>query len=197
MATRDFLPQRAIEAYIQAQNQSQDLLVRAVVQYALESPRFHLSETTQQCPPFKEFFMNRLLLLKQVALFSNLSLDELVLIDEALEQEEFLAGETIFTEGSIGSHFYIIGDGNVRITKAIDGVQKELSRLAAPQYFGEMALFDDSPRSASAIAQSDCTLLKLEKSRFISLIAQRPQIVLEICKFLSDRVRATDIYRVR
>ncbi|MGV2828460.1 cyclic nucleotide-binding domain-containing protein [Myxosarcina sp. GI1(2024)] len=138
--------------------------------------------------------MNRLLLLKNVALFKNLSLDELFLIDKALETERVLAGETIYTEGSWGSHLYIIADGRVRLVKQVDGKQQELERLAAEEYFGEIALFDDAPRWNGAIALTNCTLLKLEKKRFISLISQRPHIILEICRFLSKRVRETDKY---
>jgi CRP-like cAMP-binding protein len=59
----------------------------------------------------KDFFTNRLLLLKNMALFKNLSLEELPLIDEALEQEKFLAGETIFTEGSWGKLSMYYGGG--------------------------------------------------------------------------------------
>ncbi len=62
------------------------------------------------------------------------------------------------------------------------------------QYFGEIALFDEAPRWDSAIAIEDTVLLCLEKKRFISLITQRPHIILEICRFLSQRLRETDKY---
>ena len=139
--------------------------------------------------------MNRLLLLKNVALFKNLSLDELLLIDKSLEQTQVLAGEIIFTEGDWGAHLYIIADGTVQLVKAIDGAPRELKQLTQGQYFGEVALFDDAPRWDGAIAMEDCTLLKLEKNRFLSLITQRPHIILEICRFLSQRLRETDKHR--
>ncbi|MBE7383866.1 MAG: cyclic nucleotide-binding domain-containing protein [Leptolyngbya sp. SIO1E4] len=136
--------------------------------------------------------MNRLLLLKNVALFKNLSLDELLLIDKSLEQTHVLAHETIFAEGDWGSHLYIIADGTVQLVKKIDSAPRELKQLSRGQYFGEVALFDDAPRWDGAIAIEDCTLLKLEKNRFLSLITQRPHIILEICRFLSQRLRETD-----
>lgn len=140
-------------------------------------------------------FMKRLLLLKEVALFKNLSLDELVLIDQALEQEHKLAGETIFSEGSWCTHFYIIAEGKVQILKDIDAQSRDLKQLSIGEYFGEVALFDDAPHWDGAVALEDCTLLKLEKNRFISLMTQRPHIILEICRFLSQRLRETDNYR--
>ncbi|MGF1542059.1 MAG: cyclic nucleotide-binding domain-containing protein [Pleurocapsa sp.] len=139
--------------------------------------------------------MNRLLLLKNVPLFKNLSLDELFPIDKALEQKQVLAGETIYTEGSWGRHLYIIAQGKVKIVKQLDEEQQEIKQLTAGQYFGEIALFDDAPRWDGAIALEDCILLELEKKRFISLIAQRPHIILEICRFLSQRLRETDKFK--
>lgn len=146
-------------------------------------------------PVLENTLMNRLLLLKNIALFKNLSLDELFLIDQVLEQEQFLAGQTIFEEGSWGKHLYIIAEGGVRTVKNIDDEQYDIKYLSVGEYFGEVALFDDAPNWEGAIAMQDCTLLKLEKNRFISLITQRPQIILEICRFLSQRLRETDRFR--
>jgi len=141
--------------------------------------------------------MNRLLLLKNVPLFKNLSLDELLLIDKGLEQTQVLKGETVFAEGDWGTHLFIMAEGTVQLVKAIDGEPRELKQLTREQYFGEIALFDDAPRWDSAIALTDCILLKLEKNRFLSLITQRPHIILEICRFLSQRLRETDKHSFR
>ena len=138
--------------------------------------------------------MNRLLLLRNLPLFKNLSLDELFGIDRALEQRRVLAGETIYTEGSWGWHLYIIAEGKIQIVKELDGERQEIKRLSTGEYFGEIALFDEAPRWDGAIALEDSVLLCLEKKRFISLISQRPHIILEICRFLSKRLRETDKY---
>ena len=138
--------------------------------------------------------MNRLLLLRNIALFKNLSLDELFSIDQVLEQKQVLAGETIYTEGSWGGHLYIIAAGKIQIIKELDGEQQVIKQLTTGQYFGEIALFDEALRCDGAIALEDSTLLCLEKKRFISLISQRPQIILELCRFLSRRLRETDKY---
>ncbi len=151
-------------------------------------------------PPFCQILsptnssMNRLLLLKNVALFKNLSLDELFLIDQVLEQQQVLINEIIYTEESWGEHLYIIAEGTVKIVKKLDDQEQEIKQLSTGQYFGEIALFDNAARWDGAIAIQDSTLLKLEKKRFISLITQRPHIILEICRFLSKRLRETDKY---
>lgn len=138
--------------------------------------------------------MNRLLLLRNLPLFKNLSLDELFQIDRALSQREVIANETIYTEGSWGNNLLIIAEGKIKIVKQIDGKQQEIKQLGTGQYFGEIALFDEAPRWDGAIALEDSILLCLEKKRFISLISQRPHIILEICRFLSQRLRETDKY---
>ncbi|RMF22654.1 MAG: cyclic nucleotide-binding domain-containing protein, partial [Cyanobacteria bacterium J083] len=138
--------------------------------------------------------MNQLLLLRKVALFKNLSLDELFSLNQALESRRVLAGETIYTEGSWGWHLYIIAEGRIQIVKEVDGKTQEIKQLTPGEYFGEIALFDEAPRWDGAIALEDSRLLSLEKKRFISLIAQRPHIILEICRFLSKRLRETDKY---
>ncbi|AFY39419.1 putative transcriptional regulator, Crp/Fnr family [[Leptolyngbya] sp. PCC 7376] len=139
--------------------------------------------------------MNRLLLLKTVKLFRNLSLDELMLIDDGLEQTQVLAETAIFDEGGQAAYLYIIAEGTVQLRKKIDGTPRTTKQLTIGDYFGEVALFDDAPLWDGAIAQTDCTLLKLEKNRFLSLITQRPHIILEICRFLSQRLRETDKLR--
>lgn len=138
--------------------------------------------------------MNRLLLLKEISLFKNLSLDELLAIEKALISEQVLANQTIYTEGSWGSHFYIIAEGSVKIIKQVESQPQEIKQVTQGQYFGEIAIFDDAPRWDTAIAIEHCALLKLEKKRFLNLISQRPHIILEICRFLSQRLRETDKY---
>ncbi len=118
-----------------------------------------------------------------------------MLIDESLEQTQVLSGETIFIEGDMAAHLYIIADGQVQLVKEIDGAKRSLRQLGKGDYFGEVALFDDAPLWDGAIALDNCTLLKLEKNRFLSLITQRPHMILEICRFLSQRLRETDRYR--
>lgn len=179
------------------------LIVMATVPFALmKDPDPLVKNTAQQLflpilhrPSLQNVLMNRLLLLKNVALFKNLSLEELLLIDKALEQQQVLAGQSIFNEGSWGTHLYIIAEGSVRIVKEFDDEQQDLRHLSVGEYFGEVSLFDEAPHWEGAIALQDCTLLKLEKSRFISVISQRPHIILEICRFLSQRLRETDKYR--
>lgn len=172
-----------------------DPVVRAVAHGLFPTAPLLQDVYTALEPPTADTLMNRLLILKDVALFQNLSLDELLLIDEALVPQQFMASETVFEEGSWGSHLYIIASGTVQIVKTVEDEQREIKQLEKGNYFGEIALFDDAPRWNGAIARDDCMLLKLEKQRFISLTTQRPHILLEICRFMSQQLRETDKFR--
>ncbi|NEQ50311.1 MAG: cyclic nucleotide-binding domain-containing protein [Leptolyngbya sp. SIO3F4] len=172
-----------------------DPVVQAVAHDLFPTPPLLQNVYAALQPSTPDTLMNRLLILKDVALFQNLSLDELLLIDEALVPQQLIAGETIYEEGSWGSHLYIIVSGTVQIVKTVDEEQREIKQIQTGTYFGEIALFDDAPRWNGAIAKNDCMLLKLEKQRFISLTTQRPHILLEICRFMSQQLRETDKFR--
>lgn len=132
--------------------------------------------------------MNRLLFLKTVPLFAGLTLDDLVSVDAALEHETYLAGEAVIAEGSSGDRLYLLLDG----AAAVSAGGRPIATLAPGACFGEMAMFDLSPRSATVTATVDCSLLSMRRDRFRSLVAQRPQVLMEICRVFGDRLRATN-----
>jgi CRP-like cAMP-binding protein/HEAT repeat protein len=140
----------------------------------------------------KETPMSRLLFLKRVALFHDLSLDDLLALDGALRRNDYLPEETIFEEGTIGEDFYLISEGEVSVRAGAEPNRREVARLSSSDFFGEMALFDDEPRSATCVAATKCTLLVLDRSRFYSLIEQLPQLGVAICRTLSQRLRRTE-----
>lgn len=137
----------------------------------------------------EEDLMNRLLLLKRVSLFEEMSLDHLLALDGALRPVEYLAGETVFEQGDLGEDFYIVERGQISIRAELGGEVRELNRLREGDTFGEMALFDDALRSASAVAATACTLLVLDRRRFHSLFDQLPRFGIEISRVLSVRLR--------
>ncbi|MCM2269963.1 MAG: cyclic nucleotide-binding domain-containing protein, partial [Thermoanaerobaculia bacterium] len=137
--------------------------------------------------------MSRLLFLKRVPLFQELSLDDLLALDGALRRVDFLPEEVIFEEGTVGDDFYLVSEGEVSVRTGRGEQQVERARLKAGDFFGEMALFDDEPRSATCVAASACALLALDRGRFHSLIAQLPALGLAICKTLTQRLRRTEL----
>ncbi|HSW83469.1 MAG TPA: cyclic nucleotide-binding domain-containing protein [Usitatibacter sp.] len=95
------------------------------------------------------------------------------------------AGETIFREFDMGSEMYVVLEGNVELS--IEG--KVIEVLGPGEPFGEMALIDQTPRVASAVAKSACKLAVIPENRFLFMVAQQPHFALQIMKVMADRLR--------
>ena len=99
-------------------------------------------------------------------------------------------GDVIFGEGSVGKHMYVIVSGSVRIVKKSEGEDAVIAALGKGELFGEMALVDSLPRSASAIAVGDDTsVVEIDHAQFAYLVGQQPAFALIILKALSLRLR--------
>jgi CRP-like cAMP-binding protein len=91
-------------------------------------------------------------------------------------EANFKAGDAIIQEGERGNLFYLIVAGNVRVVA--DGLEgpKEVARLAAGQFFGEMAVLNDEPRTASVIAIADVRCLAFAKNDVVAILNDYPKI---------------------
>ncbi|HEX6349324.1 MAG TPA: cyclic nucleotide-binding domain-containing protein [Candidatus Dormibacteraeota bacterium] len=130
-----------------------------------------------------------LIALKKVPLFAQLSLEQLSSIDRLMVTRHYLKGEHIFENGDLGSELFIVLDGEIRIHRDQPGREVTLGRIEASGYFGEMAVFEDLPRSAGAMAAADSTLRVLRKDRFNAIVHEHPEVMLEVIKYLSQRLR--------
>ncbi len=98
------------------------------------------------------------------------------------------AGQTIFQKGDVADRMYAILEGEVEIF--IDG--KLLDTTGAGGIVGEMALIDASPRSATAIAKTECKLVPVDQKRFTFLVQQTPQFSINVMKIMIERIRKLD-----
>ncbi len=137
----------------------------------------------------EEAFMNRLAFLHSVPLFAKTTLDDLIALDRSLSCETYLRGEDIVIEGESGDRLCIVYRGEVSVRKRLAQGERELARLGAGDFFGEMSLFDDEPRSATVSAIDDVEVLILNRDRFHSLVQQRPAVLMELCTTLVRRLR--------
>jgi hypothetical protein len=101
----------------------------------------------------------------------------------------FTAGETVFSEGQAGAEMYIIHSGEVEILKQTDGEKIRLALLEEGDFFGEMAILEDLPRTASARAATDCTLVRIDRGTFDQLVRHDPEIAIRMLRKLSFRLR--------
>ncbi len=136
-------------------------------------------------------------LLKKIRLFEGLTDDELRQVRRICQEETTPKGTVLFQEGTFGDKCYIVLTGEVRISKFIPGVGEEALAVLKPgDYFGEMALIDDFPRSAHAIANTDVELLTISKSEMDELLFFNKEIAYKMlwtfCRTLSARLRETN-----
>jgi CRP-like cAMP-binding protein len=138
-----------------------------------------------------------LTLLKQAAIFADLTDEELVHVAEICKEQTYKFGQTVFKEGEPGNRLYIIADGEVRISRMVPGSGEEaLTVLKKGACFGEMSVFDRSERSTDAIANKDCTMLTISRSDFEILLDFNRDIAYKVLwsvvRLLSERLRVTN-----
>jgi CRP-like cAMP-binding protein len=120
-------------------------------------------------------------LLKELPVFEGLSQRELVAIERIIHQRRYNAGETIFGEDMLGAGMYIVKEGEVAITKKVNKNKEiELAVIGERNFFGEMALIDEMPRSASAKAKKDTVLFAFCKPDLENIMERNPKVAATI-----------------
>ncbi|HTZ51703.1 MAG TPA: cyclic nucleotide-binding domain-containing protein, partial [Spirochaetia bacterium] len=135
-------------------------------------------------------------LLSSVGVFSLLSSAEIMLVSHHLVTAELAAGETLFREGDPGNDMYILADGAVAVSIRLpDGGSREIARFSPGDFFGEMSIFDDAPRSASCQAVTRSTLLCLSRGAFGAVVDQHPSVAQKLMyrmlNITTQRLRGT------
>ncbi len=129
--------------------------------------------------------------------FRDLSRRELGEVESILQERKCEPGETVFQQGEPDVGMYILLSGAVEISqKDEEGLQVRLTRVNPGAYFGEMALLDDAPRTASAVAVEASEVAVFLRTDLLSLAEQRPQlgvkIVMHLSQIVADRLRRTN-----
>jgi CRP/FNR family transcriptional regulator, cyclic AMP receptor protein len=127
-------------------------------------------------------------LLRKVPLFEELSDRQLKRLSRSFKESRFSAGDEIATKGQRGVGFFVIAKGEVAYT--IDG--KETGRGGSGDYFGEIALIDDGPRTATVTAETDVTAYGLTTWDFRPLVEENASIAWELLRAMAKRLRAAD-----
>jgi CRP/FNR family cyclic AMP-dependent transcriptional regulator len=125
-------------------------------------------------------------LLRSVPLFDGFSDRDLKRLAQSFKERTFSAGDTIATEGKGGVGFFVIGDGEVAYS--VNG--EETGRGGPGEYFGEIALIDDGPRSATVVAATEVTAYGLTSWEFRPLVEENASMAWELLQVLAKRLRA-------
>lgn len=135
--------------------------------------------------------MDHITFLKQTVLFSNMPDSDLRQISQDIVERRFEAGEVIFHEGDTGQLMYLVKTGSVRIfVNGLDGSETSVILVGGVgQLFGELAVIDGLPRSATAVAMAPTILCTLNRETFRAHMRRYPQFGLNFMNTLSTRVR--------
>lgn len=132
--------------------------------------------------------LEKTILLRGVLLFKDIPAAEIFHIAQITEETSVASGEALFHEGDAGDSLYIIAAGRIRIHTG----NQQLAVFGKGDTLGEMAVFDNLPRSATATALEDTTLLRISREPFFEVMATRIEIMQSIVRTLSLRVRAAN-----
>jgi CRP-like cAMP-binding protein len=127
--------------------------------------------------------------LRKFAWFEDLDQRSLEAIANAAVEQRYEAGQEIMRQGDVGVGAFIIRSGKVEVVQDKDGKPHRLATLGSGEMFGEMALLDEFPRSASVRALEPTTCLGLQRWHFRGILESHPQIALAILPVLTRRLR--------
>jgi len=137
--------------------------------------------------------MKKIELLQSVALFWDLSEEELGYISEKMIARHYESGQFIFLEDSEGEQCFFVVQGSVKVTRlSKDGREVILAMLNEGDFFGEMALLDGESRSANVIALEKTEVLTLNRADFLVVLHDYPQIAIQLLKEMGHRLRKSD-----
>ncbi len=167
---------------------SPDPNIRSMTQWALGANQTQLGKTMDT----QTTISDKILHLKTIQIFKDLAVSELAAIASVTKEVSVEPHQDFIKEGEFGDIMYLVVKGEVAVIKNAqhpDGHEIELDRIKTGDYFGEMALFEDAPRSATIRTLEKTWLLALSKDEFTEIVREYPQIALNICKAFGGRIR--------
>lgn len=127
--------------------------------------------------------------LKKIPLFEGISRADLQRIAESAKERRFDAGTAIVSTGEPGQGFYLITDGRVEVTRG----NRVVSTLGPGDYFGELALIRETPRTATVVAKDPTTCLALARWDFKGIVVANPSIAIRLLETVANRIQDDEL----
>ena len=133
--------------------------------------------------------LERILLLREIPIFADLSPDDLKLVAEMAREEWYPQNTVIFHQGDEGNMMFVIVEGRLDVVRSVNGTERVLAQRGVGDFLGEMAIIESVPRSASLITQSDVRVLAIDGETFKAILHERPDVSFALLRSLSRRLR--------
>jgi small-conductance mechanosensitive channel/CRP-like cAMP-binding protein len=173
-------------------------LKRAGIAFSLPAHAVFLTEESAERKEAKsrEEDERRIDALEGVDVFDPLTVEDRQLLAQSLHYAPFVTGEVLTRQGAEGHWLYLILRGQVSVhVRSEEGLEREVARLGAGEFFGEMSLMTGAPRSATVVAETPVECYRLDKAAFQRVIRERPAIAEPVADILARR--RTELFAVR
>jgi hypothetical protein len=137
--------------------------------------------------------LERVLLLREVPIFSDLSPEDLQQVAEIAREDWYPDNTEVCHEGDEGDMLYIIADGQLDVLRSVGGQEQRLAARGPGDFVGEMAVIESAPRSATLRARGDVRVLAIEGETFRGILRERPEVSLAVMRSLSRRLRDVSV----
>ncbi len=131
-------------------------------------------------------------IITKIDFFSGLDDKILKKISDACIARQFTRNETIVRQGEMGLGLYVIARGHVKVDREEKGIRTQVAELGPEQFFGEMSLLDNKPRSATVTGIEDSECLLLTRDSFVKLMNKYPEIPIRMARVLAERLRVAN-----
>ncbi len=135
---------------------------------------------------------DKLALLEWHPLFREFGIEERCRLASYATTRHVKRGKTIFSKGELGSSLFVVCSGTVEVVvPSAEGKNAVVNLIGEGEIFGEIALLDGGPRTADALALSDCQLMAIERRDFLALLRANPEVTIKLLEVLCSRLRRT------
>ena len=133
--------------------------------------------------------LERILLLREIPIFADLSPDDLKLVAEIAREEWYPQNTVIFHQGDEGNMMFVIVEGRLQVVRSSNGAEQVLAQRGPGDFLGEMAIIESAPRLASLVTQSDVRVLAIDGETFKGILRERPDVSFAVIRSFSRRLR--------
>jgi HEAT repeat protein len=133
--------------------------------------------------------LERILLLREIPIFADLSPEDLRLVAEIAREEWYPQNSEIFHQGDEGNMMFVIVEGNVQVLRTADGSEQVLAQRGSGDFLGEMAIIESAPRLATLRTQTDVRILAIDGETFKGILHERPDVSFAVLRSVSRRLR--------